>query len=55
VLDPNLPPFQDIETPALVLDFPALMRNIAGMAAFASAHGIGRRPHAKTHKSPAIA
>jgi len=55
VLDPNLPPFQDIETPALVLDFPALLRNIAGMAAFASAHGVGLRPHAKTHKSPAIA
>lgn len=55
MLDPNLPPFQDIETPALVLDFPALLRNIAGMAAFASAHGIGLRPHAKTHKSPAIA
>jgi D-serine deaminase-like pyridoxal phosphate-dependent protein len=55
VLDPNLPAFQNIQTPALVLDSSALARNIAAMAAFASAHGVGLRPHAKTHKSPRIA
>src|SRR5260221_6207166 len=47
VLDPDLPAFQDIQTPALVLDSRALARNISGMAAFAKAHGIGLRPHAK--------
>jgi D-serine deaminase-like pyridoxal phosphate-dependent protein len=55
VLDPDLPAFQDIQTPALVLDSGALARNISGMAVFAKAHGIGLRPHAKTHKSPRIA
>ncbi|MDB5565795.1 MAG: hypothetical protein JWP84_2361 [Tardiphaga sp.] len=55
MLDPDLPAFQDIQTPALVLDSGALARNISGMAAFAKAHGIGLRPHAKTHKSPRIA
>lgn len=55
MLDPNLPAFQTIQTPALVLDSSALARNIAAMAAFATANGVGLRPHAKTHKSPRIA
>ena len=42
-------------TPVLVLDRDALARNIAAMAAFARAAGMGLRPHAKTHKSAAIA
>jgi 3-hydroxy-D-aspartate aldolase len=45
----------DIDTPALVVDLDALDRNIAKMAEFARATGIRVRPHAKTHKSPAIA
>jgi len=50
------PPFPraDLPTPALVLDRPALERNIARMAAFAAARGIRLRPHAKTHKSSEI-
>lgn len=44
-----------IETPALVIDLDALERNIARMAAFAQAHGMRLRPHAKTHKSARIA
>lgn len=44
-----------LNTPALVLDFEALSRNIEAMAAFARAAGIALRPHAKTHKSAAIA
>jgi len=44
-----------IETPALVIDLDALERNIARMAAFAREHGVRLRPHAKTHKSAAIA
>jgi 3-hydroxy-D-aspartate aldolase len=45
----------EIETPALVVDLDALDRNIAKMADFARAAGVRVRPHAKTHKSPAIA
>ncbi len=44
-----------MNTPALVLDLDMLERNIAAMAAFARAHGIALRPHAKTHKCPDIA
>ncbi|HYL31802.1 MAG TPA: DSD1 family PLP-dependent enzyme [Stellaceae bacterium] len=44
-----------LDTPALVVDRPALDRNIAAMAAHARATGIALRPHVKTHKSVAIA
>lgn len=44
-----------LNTPALVIDLDALDRNIATMAAFARAHGVALRPHAKTHKSADIA
>jgi 3-hydroxy-D-aspartate aldolase len=45
----------EIETPALVIDLDALDRNIAKMAELARAAGVRLRPHAKTHKSAAIA
>jgi len=57
----NLPPAEigaliaEVETPALIVDLAALDRNIAKMAGFAKAAGVRVRPHAKTHKSPAIA
>ncbi len=44
-----------IPAPALVIDADAMRRNIERMAAFAREHGIALRPHAKTHKSAAIA
>ena len=44
-----------IETPALVIDLEAMRRNIERMATFARSHGLALRPHAKTHKSAAIA
>jgi 3-hydroxy-D-aspartate aldolase len=44
-----------LNTPALILDADALERNIAAMARFAAARGLALRPHAKTHKSVAIA
>jgi 3-hydroxy-D-aspartate aldolase len=47
--------FDSLDTPALMLDCDAMMRNIARMAADARAAGIALRPHAKTHKSPAVA
>src|SRR5689334_16421513 len=42
-------------TPALIVDRGRLVANISDMAARASALGVALRPHAKTHKSPAIA
>jgi D-serine deaminase-like pyridoxal phosphate-dependent protein len=42
-------------TPCLVLDLPALDRNIARMAALCRDAGVALRPHAKTHKSVEIA
>ncbi len=42
-------------TPALVIDLDAMARNIARMAEFARTRGLRLRPHAKTHKSAAIA
>ena len=44
-----------LNTPALVIDLDALDRNIAVMAHLVAAHGVGLRPHAKTHKSIDIA
>ena len=46
----TLPP-----TPCLMLDLDALDRNIMRMADYVRSHGIALRPHAKTHKSRAIA
>jgi D-serine deaminase-like pyridoxal phosphate-dependent protein len=48
-------PVDRIDTPALVIDLDAMERNLAAMAAFARAHGVALRPHAKMHKSAAIA
>lgn len=48
-------PVDAIETPALIVDLDALERNIAKLAAIAKEAGVRVRPHAKTHKCPAIA
>jgi len=48
-------PVAAIDTPALVVDLDALERNIERMAAYARQHRMRLRPHAKTHKSAAIA
>ncbi len=45
----------DIDTPALVLDLDAFERNLAKMAQLAKSAGVRLRPHAKTHKSTAVA
>ncbi|HEX2112824.1 MAG TPA: DSD1 family PLP-dependent enzyme [Alphaproteobacteria bacterium] len=44
-----------IDTPALVLDLDAFERNLRKMAEFARKAGVRLRPHAKTHKSTAVA
>ena len=48
-------PVAAVDTPALVIDLDAMERNCAAMAAFAKAHRVALRPHAKLHKSAAIA
>ena len=45
----------ELDTPALVVDLDALESNIATMQRAVRANGIASRPHAKTHKCPAIA
>ncbi|MDA8314703.1 MAG: alanine racemase [Actinomycetota bacterium] len=46
---------EDLSTPALVVDHDALVANVARMAASMGERGVALRPHAKTHKSLAIA
>ena len=48
-------PLAEVETPALIIDLAAFERNLAKMAGFARGCGVRLRPHAKTHKSTAIA
>lgn len=48
-------PVDEIDTPALVVDLEAFERNLAKMARLAREAGVRLRPHAKTHKSPAVA
>ena len=45
----------DLDTPALCVDLDALESNIATMQARVKGFGLGTRPHAKTHKTAAIA
>jgi D-serine deaminase-like pyridoxal phosphate-dependent protein len=45
----------DVDTPALLVDLPAMDRNIATMAGRIRAHGVSWRPHTKGQKAPAIA
>src|SRR5947209_15734821 len=45
----------DLDTPALCVDLDKRERNIATMRKKLAATGVASRPHAKTHKCPAIA
>ena len=45
----------DLDSPALCVDLDKLERNIKKAQATLKASGLGARPHAKTHKCPAIA
>lgn len=47
--------WEDIDTPALVVDLDALEANLRTMAQAAGAAGVRLRPHAKTHRCSAIA
>ena len=44
-----------IDTPALVIDLDAMEANLAALSAFAGSRKLRLRPHAKMHKSGAIA
>ncbi|MCY9657442.1 alanine racemase [Paenibacillus chondroitinus] len=44
-----------LETPSLLIDADRMDRNIEAMADMARIHQVNLRPHAKTHKIPAIA
>jgi D-serine deaminase-like pyridoxal phosphate-dependent protein len=46
---------QDLPTPSLLLDLDAFEANLGRMSEHAKAAGVDLRPHAKTHKCPAIA
>jgi D-serine deaminase-like pyridoxal phosphate-dependent protein len=45
----------EIPTPALVVDLPAMLRNIDRMATYYAGRTCKLRPHFKAHKTPAIA
>jgi D-serine deaminase-like pyridoxal phosphate-dependent protein len=45
----------EVDTPALLLDLDAFERNLDRMADFARERGLRLRPHAKMHKTPAVA
>ena len=45
----------ELDTPALCVDLDALEANLAALQETVSRNGIASRPHAKTHKCPAIA
>src|SRR5262245_63952404 len=45
----------ELDTPALCVDLDKLDQNLATMQKKLAATGVASRPHAKTHKCPAIA
>src|SRR5262249_56779185 len=45
----------DLDTPALCVDLDKLEQNLATMKTKLAGTGVATRPHAKTHKCPAIA
>src|SRR5262245_17025623 len=48
-------PVDNLDTPALLIDVDAMDRNIGHIAGTLRRHSVAWRPHAKGHKSPAIA
>jgi D-serine deaminase-like pyridoxal phosphate-dependent protein len=47
--------FEELETPALLVDLDRMKRNLDRAADYARQHGVALRPHIKTHKSPLLA
>lgn len=48
-------PIDELDTPALCIDFDAMQRNIRRVSETCRQHAVAWRPHAKGHKSPIIA
>jgi D-serine deaminase-like pyridoxal phosphate-dependent protein len=46
---------EDLDTPALIVDLDTLDSNIAVLSGLLGERGVSWRPHAKAHKSPAVA
>ena len=46
---------EEVDTPALLLELDSFERNLERMADFARTHKLRLRPHAKMHKTPAVA
>src|SRR3954464_14513972 len=46
---------EDLDTPTLTIDLDALEENLDRYQKYYTEHGIGLRPHIKTHKTLAIA
>lgn len=47
--------YTQLETPALIVDHAKMIENLKRMQAYADSHNVKLRPHAKTHKTPALA
>jgi D-serine deaminase-like pyridoxal phosphate-dependent protein len=47
--------YRELSTPALTIDLDVMERNLDRMAAYCRAHGLGLRPHVKTHKTVEVA
>jgi D-serine deaminase-like pyridoxal phosphate-dependent protein len=45
----------DLDTPSLIVDLDVMEANLARLQHYCDTHGIGLRPHIKTHKIPALA
>jgi D-serine deaminase-like pyridoxal phosphate-dependent protein len=45
----------NLETPVPLVDLDRMERNLDRMARYAAEHGLGLRPHVKTHKAPRVA
>lgn len=45
----------DLETPAALVDVDQMHANLNRVGSYCRTHGIGWRPHAKTHKTPELA
>ena len=52
---PDARTLDDLETPAAVVDVVRMHDNLRRAAEYCHAHGLGWRPHTKTHKIAALA
>jgi D-serine deaminase-like pyridoxal phosphate-dependent protein len=53
-LDAHMTAVADLDTPVVTVELEIMRDNIRRVQAHLSRHGIGNRPHIKTHKVPAI-